>query len=108
VISGVEPQRSIFENELIKVYENYKEKVLIVQGQPQSKIEEKQIGNVRLISHLDTKSLAAYLVGTKQIICRSGYSSIMDLATLNCLKKSVLIATSGQTEQEYLADKLKD
>lgn len=35
------------------------------------------------------------------IICRSGYSSIMDLEVLQ--KKAVLVATPGQTEQEYLA-----
>ncbi len=38
------------------------------------------------------------------IICRSGYSSVMDIATLQ--KKSILIPTPGQTEQEYLATSL--
>ena len=35
------------------------------------------------------------------VICRSGYSTLMDLAALS--KKSILVATPGQTEQEYLA-----
>ena len=38
------------------------------------------------------------------IISRSGYSTIMDIAALQ--KKSILIPTPGQTEQEYLADHL--
>ncbi|MDR2854467.1 MAG: hypothetical protein LBV31_04115 [Prevotellaceae bacterium] len=108
VISGIEPQRSIFEDELINTYENYSEKTLIVQGQPQAEIRSKQIGNIRLVSHLNAKDLAACLVGTQQIICRSGYSSIMDLATLNCLHKAVFVATSGQTEQEYLEILMKE
>jgi len=35
------------------------------------------------------------------IISRSGYSTIMDIAALQ--KKSILVPTPGQTEQEYLA-----
>ena len=35
------------------------------------------------------------------MICRSGYSSLMDLVALQ--KKALLIPTIGQTEQEYLA-----
>ena len=39
------------------------------------------------------------------IICRSGYSSVMDLLILK--KKAILIPTPGQTEQEYLSEFLK-
>jgi len=35
------------------------------------------------------------------VISRCGYSTLMDLAALQ--KRSILIATPGQTEQEYLA-----
>ena len=35
------------------------------------------------------------------IICRSGYTTLMDLIKLK--KKAVLIPTPGQPEQEYLA-----
>ena len=38
------------------------------------------------------------------IVSRSGYSTVMDIAALR--KKSILIPTPGQTEQEYLADYL--
>jgi UDP-N-acetylglucosamine:LPS N-acetylglucosamine transferase len=40
------------------------------------------------------------------VICRSGYSSVMDLVKLQ--KKAVLIPTPGQTEQEYLAQWLQE
>ena len=35
------------------------------------------------------------------IIARSGYSTIMDLVTLE--RNAILVPTPGQTEQEYLA-----
>jgi predicted glycosyltransferase len=38
------------------------------------------------------------------IIARCGYSTVMDLAALQ--KRSILIPTPGQTEQEYLAEHL--
>jgi UDP-N-acetylglucosamine:LPS N-acetylglucosamine transferase len=38
------------------------------------------------------------------VISRSGYSTVMDILTLD--KKSILIPTPGQTEQEYLANYL--
>ena len=42
---------------------------------------------------------------SKMVLCRSGYTSIMDLAKLE--KKAFFIPTPGQYEQEYLAKKLK-
>ena len=37
----------------------------------------------------------------ENVICRAGYTSIMDLVLLQ--KKAMIIPTPGQTEQEYLA-----
>ena len=39
------------------------------------------------------------------VLCRSGYTTVMDLAQLG--KKAFFIPTPGQYEQEYLAKKLK-
>lgn len=102
VISGIEPQRTILEDTLLLKYKNKPEKMLIVRGQPQSDNYQRQIGSITLVPHLSDKELAAVLIGAKKIICRSGYSSIMDLDALNCLQKAELIPTPGQTEQEYL------
>jgi UDP-N-acetylglucosamine:LPS N-acetylglucosamine transferase len=38
------------------------------------------------------------------IVCRPGYSTLMDLAALG--RNAVLVPTPGQTEQEYLAEYL--
>jgi len=103
VVSGVEPQRTIFETALIEQYKNRTEKTLIVCGQPQTGKNERKVGNISLVAHLPDAEMATVLLGAKKIICRSGYSSIMDLETLKCLHKAELIPTPGQTEQEYLA-----
>ena len=108
VLSGVEPQRSLFEKELIKRFENRAEKTLIVQGKPQKEKQIQTIQNITIVSHLETSELASVLLGAEQIISRSGYSTIMDLDALNCLHKAELIPTPGQTEQEYLAGKMTD
>ena len=102
VISGVEPQRTIFEESLIERFKNKKIKVLLVTGQPQSERIERKDGNITIVSHLPDTELASVLLGSRKIISRSGYSTIMDLTALNCLHKAELIPTPGQTEQEYL------
>lgn len=102
VISGVEPQRTLFENDLIARYKNAEKKTLIVRGQPNKSCSKQILGNLTLVSHLSDKVMMSVLLGATKIICRSGYSSIMDLEALDCLHKAELIPTPGQTEQEYL------
>jgi len=102
VVSGVEPQRTIFEKSLIERFRYAAHKTLLVAGKPQIEKKEQQIGNITLVSHLADAELASALLGAGKIISRSGYSTIMDLAALNCLHKAELIPTPGQTEQEYL------
>ena len=102
VLSGVEPQRSIFEHELTQRFQHSHQKTLIVCGQPAAASRTYHVGDVTLVSHLPDGELASLLKGAKKIISRSGYSSIMDLKALDCLKKAELIPIPGQTEQEYL------
>ena len=102
VISGIEPQRTIFEKSLIERFKDASHKTLLVAGQPQSKRVENQINNLTIVSHLSDSELASVLLGAKKIISRSGYSTIMDLDVLGCLEKAEFIPTPGQTEQEYL------
>ncbi len=101
VLSGVEPQRSIFERILIDSLSKKEVKSLLVQGLPQKEQNIQQQGQLTIVSHLQTPQMAYYLQHVPMVICRSGYSSIMDLAALN--KTALLVPTPGQTEQEYLA-----
>lgn len=103
LLSGVEPQRTIFEQLLIERFKDDVHKVLILQGLPQAEKQETKINNITKISHLETNELVACFLGADKIVSRSGYSTIMDLYSIGCLDKAEFIPTPGQTEQEYLA-----
>lgn len=104
ILSGVEPQRTIFEKEMISLFSNLGSKTLILRGKPSTESEDETYENVVIKSHMETEKLAALLKGCNSIICRSGYSTIMDLETLQVLDKAHFYPTPGQTEQEYLAE----
>jgi hypothetical protein len=56
--------------------------------------------NLNCLPANDWQEVDAYLRGAKFIVSRAGYTTIMDIKVMN--KKSLLIATPGQAEQEYL------
>jgi UDP-N-acetylglucosamine transferase subunit ALG13 len=103
VLSGPEPQRSFLENELKKKLNNRTGKVLLLKGKTAEQKTETE-NNITTINYLNTNDLYTALQKAKIIICRSGYSTVMDLAVLG--KKAILIPAEGQTEQEYLAETL--
>lgn len=105
IISGPEPQRSIFETIITNEISKSKYKALILQGNPE-KNNYKIVNNITFINHVDTYNLRKLILNTEIIICRSGYSSIMDLMILK--KKAILVPTPGQTEQEYLSEYLSE
>ena len=98
VLSGPEPHRRNLEKQIT---DNSRQLLLIVQGLPADdlRLAEHRDG-VDYIPHLQTELLQWYMQEAKEIVCRSGYSSIMDLYTIG--RKAHLIPTPGQTEQEYL------
>ncbi len=107
ILSGLEPQRTIFENEIVNRYENSDETVLVVRGKIQSPPTVIKHRNITIIPWLDDKHTAAYLLGAKLIVCRSGYSSVMDMYALGVMNKVDWHPTPGQPEQEYLAEYMK-
>ncbi|WP_347172971.1 glycosyltransferase [Polaribacter uvawellassae] len=104
VLSGIESQRKRLEENLLKTFENHLKKVVLVQGKIEENQTKKTIGNVTIYNYLLSKELETEINQSEIIICRSGYSSIMDLAVLE--KKAFFIPTKNQTEQEYLAKHL--
>jgi len=106
VISGPEPQRSVFEEILTGQLTGLNMKSLIICGRPEINQNEKISGNCTRISFMTGQELSGALVSARYIICRSGYSSIMDLVALK--KTAYLVPTPGQTEQEYLAGYLSE
>ncbi len=100
ILSGPEPQRTILEKLIISQAIESGLSTTILQSRPGEK-KVKEIKNIKLIPHLPDAELAGLIKNAGVIICRPGYSTIMDLAMLE--KKAVFIPTPGQTEQEYLA-----
>ncbi len=101
VISGPEPQRTLFEEELLPKLIAFNRKTVVVLGKPGEIKAPVITGNVTVCQDLSSHELAAHFQNAEVIISRSGYTTVMDLVTLN--KKAILIPTPGQTEQEYLA-----
>ena len=103
IVSGPEKQRTIFQNALVEALVRTGKKSLILCGLPQENFK-KQKDNVTMVSHLDSQNLIQAVTSSKTIICRSGYSTIMDLIALQ--RGAIIVPTPGQTEQEYLANHL--
>lgn len=101
IISGPEPQRSIFERQILEQLNTNNLKSILIQGTPEIS-EERTSGLTKIVSHLSTNEMEKVILQSKIILSRSGYSTIMDLAQLN--KKALFVPTPGQTEQEYLAE----
>lgn len=106
VISGPEPQRTKFEKLVVDELKSIDKKSLVVLGKPNEENRFRTNEYLELVSHLNTNELNKAIESSELVICRSGYSSVMDLVRLK--KHAILIPTPGQTEQEYLADRLRD
>ena len=107
VLSGPEPARTVLEKKLLSSIENQNKKIAFVRGIEKSvslkKLKEEH-PSLDFYSRLDSEKLNQLISASNTIICRAGYSSIMDLYKLD--KKAILIPTPGQTEQEYLSKHL--
>ncbi|MDP4263534.1 MAG: glycosyltransferase [Bacteroidota bacterium] len=105
LLSGPEPQRSIFENKIIKEIAHYPATATIVRGLPGALNLVPSSNSIKFYNHLTAEELNNEMNQAEYIIGRSGYSTIMDIIKLQ--KKSILVPTPGQTEQEYLAKYLQ-
>ncbi len=101
LLSGPEPQRTILEEKIIKQLKDFKKKVLVVRGLPGNETTLRLGDNIKQVNHLPSRQLEDAILSSSFIIARSGYSTVMDLLKLK--KKTILIPTPGQGEQEYLA-----
>lgn len=107
LLSGPEPQRTIFENQILIQIESFPGSVLFARGLPfEKKHVELNNQSVKVLNHVSTEELNIIMARSKVVIARCGYTTIMDLAGLR--KTAILIPTPGQTEQEYLAEYLME
>lgn len=100
ILSGPEPQRSILEKKLFTQLEKTGRYATFIRGVTEKSGEFNLTERIRVFHHVNTKKLKELILRAGMIICRPGYSSIMDLAAAG--KKAIFIPTPGQTEQLYL------
>jgi uncharacterized protein (TIGR00661 family) len=104
ILSGPEPQRTLLEEELLKKLHELNGKHCLVRGS--GEVDWKENQDIHVV-HLATSELLNQLINESAlVICRAGYTSVMDLIKLQ--KSAILIPTPGQAEQEYLASSLAD
>jgi UDP:flavonoid glycosyltransferase YjiC (YdhE family) len=106
VLSGPEPQRSLLERQLLRQLVALPRETVLVRGLLGERDPVHTAKQITVFNYLTSDPLRQLMAAAPLVICRSGYSTIMDLAALN--KKAVLIPTPGQTEQLYLGHYLQE
>ena len=100
LLSGPKPQRTLLEKKLISAFATTNYKIVLVRGCFNEKTQ-KLPSNFYTINVASSQQLQELFNESGKIICRSGYSTLMDLNAMGL--KALLIPTPGQSEQEYLA-----
>ena len=96
IVSGPEPQRTLLENLLWKAGNKLNIPFVVIAGTPSKEDPNKIIAenkNAILYAHLAAPQLVREIKRADYIICRGGYTTLMEL---------IPIPTPGQTEQMYL------
>ena len=105
ILSGPEPQRGLLEEKLKKEVLFFEGNVVFIKGIVEKDQNKEQIENVTYYNFMNSRQLEQTFNESEMVLCRSGYTTIMDLVKLE--KKAFFIPTPGQYEQEYLAEKLE-
>jgi uncharacterized protein (TIGR00661 family) len=103
ILGGPEPQRSILEESLLKILASIEGKKILFRGS--EKVGDFLKDSIEFHSLGDGKEMAEKLTACELVIGRAGYSTICDLLAIG--SKALLIPTPGQSEQEYLASRMR-
>lgn len=103
ILSGPEKQRTLFENRIRDLLKDLPAdfSYRVVRGLPSST----KTTETNWYNYADTSTLARFIREADLVISRAGYSTVMDLITMN--KPAILVPTPGQTEQLSLAEHLQ-
>ena len=96
ILSGPEPEKTNFKQEILKQLSANPSSVCIVGA---------QVTGYHCHPNPTTTELAELIAKSDTIISRAGYTTLMEMVDLN--KKAILIPTKGQYEQVYLANFVK-
>lgn len=101
LLSGPEPSRTLLEKSLVNHLQKSVKKITLVRGTVTKRLDTYP-NQFTIYDIVDEKELTVLINTSAAIVCRSGYSTIMDLQ--DYARPKYYIPTIGQTEQEYLAE----
>jgi UDP:flavonoid glycosyltransferase YjiC (YdhE family) len=104
ILSGPEPQRTLFEKKILDDLRKENKRATLIRGLPLENVKPEPIEYVKILNYAGAAELNQLACSADLIICRAGYTGIMDMMKLR--KKMVIVPTPGQGEQEYLAKHL--
>lgn len=104
LLSGPEPQRTMLADKLWEQVKRHNGKVVFIEGSEQVTDKGDIPAHIDYHKRITKEVLEPLIAKASLVICRSGYSTLMDLVVLG--KKAVLIPTPGQTEQVFLGKHL--
>jgi hypothetical protein len=108
VLSGPEPQVSIFEKQIFSQLIRLEKSAILLRGMRYKPIDPSgpSPAYIHAVSHLEVNAFSQVLKQAGLVISRSGYSGIMDFIALGIY--AILVPSPGQSEQIYLADWLSE
>ena len=104
VVSGVEPARTQFEQQLREALQQIPGQHMMILGKPSAEQKTWTEGNIEFHTHLATNNFAEAVKRADFVVSRGGYSTVMDMAELGA--KCIFVPTPGQFEQIVLAHDL--
>lgn len=105
-ISGPEPQRTIFEQIVLRQIAGVPGKKVVLLGKSESLQTRRRDPSLQVRSHATRDEIQKLFNRARLIVSRPGYSTLMELAELG--KPALLVPTPGQTEQVYLARRMTE
>jgi hypothetical protein len=105
IVSGPEPQRTIFLEMLLVQLSRLNHSAIVFAGLPGDSTPRKPWPHVTIVPHPDDEQMFEAVRNARLVISRPGYSTIMDLWAIGHVN-AAFVPTPGQTEQEYLAQHL--
>lgn len=85
VLSGPEPQRTMFEQIVTDQLSDYNGKVIFVKGKIESEQQSETVGNVTFYNFMNGNDLEQAINQSKMVLSRSGYTTLMDLVKLKII-----------------------
>lgn len=104
-VSGAEPQRTMFERLVLSQASSLPGRVIVALGRPEAGAAVSDGGRVQVHAFMARAEQEEMMNRARLVISRSGYTTLMELAELR--RRALLVPTVGQSEQEYLAERLE-